>query len=262
MNRRAFLLACVAAAACSPQEQQKPAKRAQTTSPAAPVHAAAAVRRVDAKSDLLDFTYSWPAAAARIAALDARLESDMAKDRAEATATADADRKERGRDSIPFNGHYFDKQWAVYGDGARLLSLAAQVSTFTGGAHGNTGYAQILWDKAAGRAIAPADLFADPAAAFALLGRPYCAGLDRQRAEKRQEPLPLKGDDWRTQCPPLGEQVLVPAAEKNGRFDSFTILLGPYAAGPYAEGTYQVDVPVTAAIRALVRPEYRPSFRP
>ncbi len=89
----------------------------------------------------------------------------------------------------------------------------------------------------------------------------YCKALDRQRAEKRQVPLPLEGEDWMVDCPPLAKQVVVPVdANGDGRIEAFRVLLPPYEAGPYAEGSYEVDVPVTGAVRGLVKPEYRRMF--
>jgi hypothetical protein len=38
------------------------------------------------------------------------------------------------------------------------------------------------------------------------------------------------------------------------------VLVAPYNAGPYAEGSYEVTVPVTPEILALVKAEYRDSF--
>src|SRR3546814_9958065 len=103
----------------------------------------------------------------------------------------------------PFHGHYFVKDWKNYGETPRLLSLAAQVATFTGGAHGNTVFDSILWDRTLGREIEPADLLRDPAAAFSTIGEIYCDALDQARVEKRQETLPLEGEDWLIGCPEL-----------------------------------------------------------
>ena len=43
-------------------------------------------------------------------------------------------------------------------------------------------------------------------------------------------------------------------------FTRIGILVAPYSAGPFAEGTYEVTVPVTPAIIAAVKPQYRASF--
>lgn len=215
-------------------------------------------REVKESDDLLDLTYSWPAEAAAIPALAARLEAELVRDRSEALDYAREDKAGRSADA-PFNGHYLAKQWTVQGESARLLSLAAEVATFTGGAHGNMVYDQIIWDRSAGRAIEPADLFVDPEAAFAALSRIYCPRLDAQRAEKRGETLPLEGEGWSIDCPDLAKQRLVPAG-KDGRFTTLLVLLPPYEAGAYAEGSYEVEIEVTDPVRALIKPEYRAEF--
>ena len=38
------------------------------------------------------------------------------------------------------------------------------------------------------------------------------------------------------------------------------MVVAPYAAGPYVEGDYEVTLPVTAKLLALVRPQYRKFF--
>lgn len=221
-----------------------------------------APKAVTEQSDLIEFSYAWPAAATAIAALNARLEGELANDRNEALAGAREDRESRiGRD-YPFNGHYFRKEWMIEGDTPRLLSLAAEIETFTGGAHGNQGYDSILWDRRAGQAIAFGDMFASAPTALAALTKDFCPALDKARAEKRQETLPLKGDDWMTTCPDIAKQTLVPVDEnEDGRFETLRALIGPYEAGPYAEGSYEIDIPVTPAIRSLVKPDYADMFK-
>lgn len=215
---------------------------------------------VEEKGDLLEFTYGWPLEAAAIPALSGRIEADLARLRAEGLATAREDKAMRPPDA-PFHGHYFQKIWMTHGETPRLLSLAAQVAFFTGGAHGNTIFDSLLWDRTAGRPIATTDLFTDAAAAFAAMNAPYCEALDRARVEKRGAPLPAEGEDWLVGCPELAEQVIVPVdADEDGRFERLRVLIPPYEAGPYVEGTYEVDVPVTPAIRALLKPDYAAAF--
>jgi len=38
------------------------------------------------------------------------------------------------------------------------------------------------------------------------------------------------------------------------------LIADPYVAGPYAEGNYTVDLAVTSAVIAALKPEYRASF--
>lgn len=257
--------ALIALSACSGESPENPAPEgnvaAATVAAPRPAPAApeAQARSVKEETALLDFSYGWPAEASAIPALEARLESDLEKNRREALAAAGEDRKSRGAD-IPFHGHYLHKVWEKHGATPGLLSLSAAVGTFTGGAHGNVVFDSILWDRKSGRALAFADLFADREAVDSLSGA-YCEALDRERAKKREETLPLQGEGWMVECPPLGEQVIVPVdADGNGRFETLSVLIPPYGAGPYAEGSYVVDLPVTDALRARIRPDYSGSF--
>jgi hypothetical protein len=265
MKKTALVITLLGLSACTEESGIPPSPEGNEAMPskeaaAPPAAPAAEARAVEEKTDLLEFTYGWPAEAAAIPALEARLKAELESDHAETLAAAGEDKEARGEE-FPFHHHYFHKKWESYGSSPRLLSLAAAVETFTGGAHGNTVFDSILWDRQAGRAIEANDLFGDPAAALAAMSQTYCGALDRRRAEKRQVSLPLEGDDWMTECPTLGEQVIVPVdGDGNGRFDTLRVLIPPYEAGPYAEGSYEVDIPVTDAVRGRIKEEYRGAF--
>ena len=215
---------------------------------------------VEEEDALLAFTYGWPRAAAAVPAVERRMKADMTASRARARKYARDDKAERPA-SATYIPHYFAKTWSTVGDTPHLLTLSASIESFTGGAHGNLNFDGLIWDKAAGRAVTLANLFADPAAALAALTPAYCQALDQERSERRGEPLPLAGENMAADCPPLPKQVALPVdADGDGRFEAVTILIGPYAAGAYAEGSYLVEVPLTAPLRALVKDRYRASF--
>lgn len=243
--RRFFALYMLALAGCAATPASPPAPEA---------------RAVKEESALLDFSYAWPAEAAAIPALDGRLEADSTDQRAEAMRTAEQDRVARTPD-IPFHGHYFHQSWSTYGSTPRLLSLAAEIGTYTGGAHGMTVYKALLWDRVQGAEIPLETIFANVSSALSSMTPVYCAELDRQRARKREEALPLTGTGWMVECPALAEQVIAPIdLDRNRRFDALRVLVAPYNAGPYAEGSYEVDVPLTDAALALLRSDYSGSF--
>ena len=58
---------------------------------------------------------------------------------------------------------------------------------------------------------------------------------------------------------PVKSTVILGSSNKR-TFDRIGVLVGPYEAGPYAEGDYEVTLPVTQAVLAAVRPEYRAAF--
>jgi hypothetical protein len=254
MNRLLLALMLLLAA-CSAEAPEPTQNKAAKPAPAAP----AKERLIEENSDLLQFTYGWPAEAAAIPKLVALFEAEMAKQRAEAIEMAKDDKADRTAEN-PFNGHYFSKVWKTYGKGRRLLSLGASVENFTGGAHGNMNFDAVLWDGEASEKLQPAQLFSDPAAAFQLMSRVFCERLDRERAERRGEELPLHGTDWMVECPPLAEQVVVPLDRDDRVFESMLVLVPPYTAGPYAEGSYEMEIELTDEMRRLIKPEYAGDF--
>lgn len=223
--------------------------------------AAAAARPVKIvhNSSLLEFTYSWPAEAAAIPALDKRFRGEMAKAYREALATAREDRKAYREERRTGMHDYYSMEWTTAGESGRLLSLQGEFSTFTGGAHPNTSYDALLWDRMLGRPVATAALFG-PKGAFAVLTRAsYCKGLDGERLRRREgEKLDLPEFNA---CPNYSDLAIAPVdANRNGRFDRFAFVASPYIAGPYAEGQYEIAVPVTAKLLSALRPQYRSSF--
>lgn len=128
---------------------------------------------------------------------------------------------------------------------------------FEGGAHGNTAYDALLWDAGANDAIDVTDLFTDRYAALAHLDRAFCARLRAMQAERfGGEQI---GEPWE-RCPLLHEQVIAPAAAPGGSFTAFKVVVPPYVAGPYSMGSFEIDLPVGAALIAMLRPEYREAF--
>ena len=62
-------------------------------------------------------------------------------------------------------------------------------------------------------------------------------------------------------CPALSDIAIIPTDKsKDGRFDRFLLVASPYVAGPYAEGTYEIELPVTPELIAALKGDYRPSF--
>jgi hypothetical protein len=62
-------------------------------------------------------------------------------------------------------------------------------------------------------------------------------------------------------CPKRKELTIVPVdSDLDYEFDSLRIIADPYVAGSYAEGTYVISMPVTAALLKSVTPAYRKAF--
>jgi hypothetical protein len=151
-------------------------------------------------------------------------------------------------------------EWKVAAALPAWLSLSQSLSVFEGGAHPNTGFDSLVWDRRAGVERPPLDLFTSPEALDAAIRAPFCDALDRERAARRGEPVDRGGGDEFDACVrPSGQAVVLGSSDRK-RFTRIGILVAPYAAGPYAEGSYDITVPVTPAVLQAVKPEFRAAF--
>jgi hypothetical protein len=217
-------------------------------------------RAVSEETDDFLFEYSYPSTVGRIPELAAYLDTRLARSREQLANDAVEARREARANGFPYNKHSFSSEWKVVADLPGWLSLSEDVSTYTGGAHGNYTMTSLVWDKEAGRAMEGIALFTSPAALKEALGDRFCDGLNRERAKRRGEPIAEDSQDQFDQCPGIDElEVLV--GSSNGRtFNRLTLYAGPYVAGAYAEGAYEVNVNVDRAILAAVEPEFREAF--
>ncbi|WP_374410255.1 DUF3298 and DUF4163 domain-containing protein [Novosphingobium colocasiae] len=229
----------------------------ETAAPPAP---AAAAVKVAEKSDLLEFSFAYPGAAAAIPALKAQLDKQLAAARSEATDTAREDSKSAKTDGYPFNPHYYDATWQVVTDLPDWLSLSAEIATYTGGAHGMAVPDTLLWDKSAGAARQPLDLFTSKEALRSATQAAFCAALDKERAKRPGAPVDRASGEMFTECIDPVAQTVILGSSNRRTFDRIGFLIAPYEAGPYAEGSYEVTLPVSDKVMAALKPQYRGAF--
>jgi hypothetical protein len=267
--RPVLLLTVCLLAACSKQKEQTPQSLASSAAPqpsvaAAPTTVASTApgvpRSVKESNDLYDFEYSYPAAAGGIPALKAILDAELTKQKSELIANAKDQRVEAKKNDYPYNALGDWVEWKVVTDLPAWLSLSADVSTYEGGAHPNHGFDALLWDRQANQRRNPLDLFTAKAGLSRAIRKDFCAALNKQRAEKRGEPIDPKSEDEFDQCINPAESTVILGSSNHHTFDRIGVLVAPYEAGPYAEGDYEVTLPVTDAVLAAVKPEYRSSF--
>lgn len=216
-------------------------------------------REIKIENDQMKFAFSWPAEAVAIPALDAVFEARAKAEQdkfAAMTAEAKADAEEYG---YPYRAYDFSKGWDVAGDTPRLMSLAAGTYAYTGGAHGNSWFDSMVWDRENGTQMAQTDLFATPAALEGAVREAYCTGLKAERTERLGENT-MNGTGIFDSCPALEELVVVLGSSTGTAFDTINLLAAPYVAGSYAEGPYEVTVPVTQAVIDAAKPDYREAF--
>lgn len=268
MRRPAIVLLLLALAACkgsAPAEDRAAPSPAAAASPVASAVAAAkadpaVARSVEDKTPLYEFGYAYPAEAAAIPGLKAWLDADLDEQKQGIMDGAREGRAAAKESGYPFNPYGHSTAWQVVASLPGWLSLSAQRWEFTGGAHGNPWSEALVWDKTSGARLKPIDLFTAKAALTAAIQTPFCAEIDKQRAEKRGEPVSRDSGDPFSECiDPAQSTVILGSADKQ-HFTRIGVLVDPYEAGPYAEGNYEVTLPVTAKVIAAVKPQYREAF--
>lgn len=270
MSTGSLLLAALFVSACSgsPDAENAPgnaatnaeaskfADRMAGTPPPAPPAKPFAVSQ---KNDLLEFVYAYPAQAAAIPALVSKFGKDQEVIRADAIKMAREDKDAARQSGFPFHAHSLETRWTVTADTPRFLALESESYVFTGGAHGMTGYDALLWDKTHKRETRFDLLMTSKPAFAAAIHDRFCTALDKARADKRGAPV-VRGDDEFTQCIDPMKSVLVPTSKDGKLIDGVTVVIGPYDAGPYAEGSYDIALPVDAAMRKAIKTEYQDAF--
>lgn len=205
-----------------------------------------------------EFAYAWPAQVSAIPALAARLTAErdgaLAEQKADWTAAL---QEFAGGDCIACVNRGYEKTWEVVADLPRFLSLSASTYAYTGGAHGNGNFDALVWDREAGAAIDPKAMFRSPEALQEALGAGWCKALKAERTERLGEDY---SDDSIFTCPPIADLVVLPGSASKTAFDRIGLLAAPYVAGSYAEGPYEVTLPVTPKVLDAVSPEYRAGF--
>ncbi|MEK9211383.1 DUF4163 domain-containing protein [Sphingomonas sp. 2378] len=217
--------------------------------------AAAQTAAIEAKTADYEFTYRYPAVAGRIRPLKRALDAEAADLRRKMAQDAASDRREAKASGFPFRPYSYQKTWKVVTDTPRFLSLSSDSYHYTGGAHGQPASSALLWDKAAGRRLETQSVFVSLAALQAATRTDYCARLKAEQMRRNQGDLSSMNA-----CPPLKDLTLLLGSSNGRAIDRIGLIADPYVAGSYAEGSYEVTLPVTRAILAAVKPAYRTGF--
>lgn len=142
---------------------------------------------------------------------------------------------------------------------AKLFSLKRTSFDYSGGAHPNTLTSGILWDKALKRQIGLADLFRKGADLTAL-DQALCSALNTAKRARVPDGASITFDSKPFACPRVASTpfVLSPG-DATGKAAGLTFLIGPYQAGPYVEGGYELAIPATV-FRSLLATAYAGEF--
>ena len=221
----------------------------------------AAASNVKESNDLVEFAYAYPREAAAITGLAAWLDSDRATRRDALIATARRDKAAAEKTGFPYRPHSHLQTWQRVSDTPRFLSLSAEIQTYTGGAHGMTSFATLLWDRNRAKRLQPLDLFTSGEAFDAAVRERFCSGIKRAKASKGivAEEAP---DSPFGKCPPASAQTVWLGSSDGRYLDRMTIAIAPYEIGPFAEGSYKINVPVTGALVGAVKDDFKRDFLP
>jgi hypothetical protein len=271
MQSRPFaILAVTALAACSsPREvAEKTGVTAHAAASASAssitAGAAGAAKSVKEDNDLYSFGFSYPAQVGAYPQLAAKLQAEADKAKADLVSEANEAQADAKKEGFPFNPHSWSEDWKVVADIPGFLSLTGENATYEGGAHGMYATTSLVWDKAAKVALDGAEMFRSADALEAALGKKLCAALDAERAKKRgadYQPAKEGADDLGfDSCQHVRDATVIVGSSNGRTFDRIGVWFGPYLAGPYAEGAYELNFPVDAAVLGAVKPAYRSAF--
>lgn len=140
----------------------------------------------------------------------------------------------------------------------RYLSILLSEYSFTGGAHPNRGFDTFLWDDLARKAISIRPFFTElrdnGPALKAILKAVIASLVEEKKARGTYFPEDLA---WQGYIEPkllkIGPVLLAPSTE-TGKSSGLEFQYGPYAAGAYAEGSYDAFVPWTV-FKSFLSPE-------
>ena len=177
--------------------------------------------------------------------------------RAQAIREADTHRGDPPRPPLAY-----DQEWRVAYENEGLMNLVSETYTYMGGAHGNTAYRSIFWDKGDERVVEPPALFVNWPEAQEMLVPRYCEALNDMRETRRGTPVAEGATDDFSACPSLAEQPVAFDGRSFEGLSALRVLLAPYEAGPYAEGSYEVEIPADAALLTALKARYRPPMMP
>ena len=140
----------------------------------------------------------------------------------------------------------------------KLFSLK-RVSFETGGAHPNTLSSGLLWDKALKRQIGLSDLFRKDAD-LTVLDQALCSALNTAKRARVPDGPSITFESKPFACPRVASTPFVlTRGTVSGKAAGLTFLIGPYQAGPYVEGGYELVIPATV-FRSLLSVSYNDEF--
>lgn len=209
---------------------------------------------------------SYPPAASKYPGLaqELRRYSDIAR--------ADLLNAVNANDAAKQNGPYdLTLNFSLLAETPEVVAVAADGSSFTGGAHGTPLVARFVWLPQQGKLLLSDRLFSDPRgwAAISDYTREQLHAALSQRVDADELPPVERADVMRS----VGKMIDAGTEPSAASFAAFEPVLAPdgdklmglrfvfppYQVGPYVDGVRTVEVP-TALLMSHLAPEYRDMF--
>jgi hypothetical protein len=236
-------LAALAAAGCKPKPKPKP-------QPVQPLSFTQVTPDATVKLAIAPAIAAWPQ-------LRQKLYSEGVAELKKDVETARSDRAHIAGEGFPNPAYEHGLTWSLSASTPRLVSLKGTWSSYTGGAHPNSGFNSLTWDTNLGQSINRSELFLPDGPGDAAVQKALCDGIGLARAAKGVAP---DSDPGTWPCPKWRDAELVLVASTTpGKLGGVDFLFDPYAIGSYAEGPYEVVVPY-AAVRGVLAPAYAGEF--
>ncbi|WP_149193627.1 DUF3298 and DUF4163 domain-containing protein [Luteimonas suaedae] len=168
----------------------------------------------------------------------------------------------QGTPSAPYD---LSLEFSVVANTPRVVAIAADGSSYTGGAHGNPLVARFVWLPQQERLLRAPDLFGDQAGWQAVsdyvreqLHAELSTRVDAEDLEpaERSQAIRAAGqmiDEGSGPAPDNFEQF-EPVMGVDGRIRALRFVFPPYQVGPYADGTRRVVVPADVLAPHLAPP--------
>lgn len=273
--KRFFLLPVLALAlltAC--RREAEPAAPAATAP--APGTPAATAATTTAQVDLKDVAESTPdyvigisyqVPAGQYPGLDAELKKYADAARADLIEAAKARNQPGGATSAPYD---LSLSFTELMNTPAVVAVAADGSSYTGGAHGAPLIARFVWLPQQGRMLTAGELVRDANGWTAISNyvREQLHSALSQRVDADDLPAEERADvvknasrmiDDGTEPAPADFALFEPMAAPDGRLGGLRFVFAPYQVGPYSDGTQTVEVPADVLLPHIA-PEFRTLF--
>ena len=262
------IVALLAMAACQREAPAPQPGAAATDGTAAEQPAAPAPVALDDVSErtpryLIGITY--PKSAAKYPGLAAAL-----KEYADAARAEVMQALEGMADEPPTAPYDLSLSFTELHEGPRLVAVAADGSSYTGGAHGNPLIARFVWLPQQQRMLTSQALVPDANAWVAISD--YAREQLHTRLSERvggEETTPAERAELMRNAGKMIDEGTEPSAANfaqfepimsaDGRIQALRFVFPPYQVGPYSDGVQEVEVPASVLL-PKVAPDYRDLF--